>query len=135
MKQVVVAGHSGGAQVVQRYAIAGKGEAALTALGIGVRYVVANPSSYAYFDSVRPEPSIAASCPGYNNWKYGMDARPAYLADTSIGALEQGYVARRVIYLLGTQGHQPQSSRARQNLHGGSGRRRTDMRAVTPMRR
>jgi pimeloyl-ACP methyl ester carboxylesterase len=107
LKQVVVAGHSGGAQVVQRYAIAGKGETALAALGIGVRYVVANPSSYAYFDSVRPEPSIAASCPGYNNWKYGMDGRPAYLAAPSIRALEQGYVARRVIYLLGTKDTNP----------------------------
>ncbi len=102
LKQVVVAGHSGGAQVVQRYAIAGKGELALTRQGIGVRYVVANPSSYAYFNSERPEPSIAASCPGYNRWKYGMEARPAYLAGPSIVDLEQAYVARRVIYLLGT---------------------------------
>jgi pimeloyl-ACP methyl ester carboxylesterase len=107
LKQVVVAGHSGGAQVVQRYAIAGKGEAALTALGIGVRYVVANPSSYAYFDNTRPEPSIAASCPGYNDWKYGMDARPVYLAAPTIGALEQSYVGRRVIYLLGTKDTNP----------------------------
>jgi pimeloyl-ACP methyl ester carboxylesterase len=102
LKEVVVAGHSGGAQVVQRYAIAGKGEAALTALGVGVRYVVANPSSYAYFDNQRPEPEIAASCPRYNNWKYGMDDRPAYLASPTISELEKTYVSRRVIYLLGT---------------------------------
>jgi pimeloyl-ACP methyl ester carboxylesterase len=107
LKQVVVAGHSGGAQVVQRYAIAGKGEAALTAVGIGVRYVVSNPSSYAYFNNERPEPAIAASCPRYNNWKYGMDDRPAYLAEPAISALEQAYVARRVIYLLGTNDTNP----------------------------
>jgi pimeloyl-ACP methyl ester carboxylesterase len=107
LKQVVVAGHSGGAQVVQRYAIAGKGEAALAALGIGVRYVVANPSSYAYFDDQRPDPSIAASCAGYNDWKYGMDARPPYLAGPTVSALEQAYVARRVIYLLGTKDTNP----------------------------
>jgi pimeloyl-ACP methyl ester carboxylesterase len=107
LKQVVVAGHSGGAQIVQRYAIAGKAEAALTALGIAVRYVVANPSSYAYFDSARPEPSIAASCAGYNEWKYGMDARPPYLAGPTVSALEQAYVARRVIYLLGTRDTNP----------------------------
>jgi pimeloyl-ACP methyl ester carboxylesterase len=110
LKQVVVAGHSGGAQIVQRYAIAGKGEAALTARGIAVRYVVANPSSYAYFDDQRPEPSIAASCPGYNDWKYGMDARPAYLAAPTVSALEQAYVARRVIYLLGTKDTNPNHS-------------------------
>jgi pimeloyl-ACP methyl ester carboxylesterase len=102
LKQVVVAGHSGGAQVVQRYAIAGQGEAALTRENIGVRYVVANPSSYAYFSAERPEPAIAASCAGFNNWKYGMEARPAYLAAPTPAALEQRYVARQVIYLLGT---------------------------------
>jgi pimeloyl-ACP methyl ester carboxylesterase len=101
LKQVVVAGHSGGAQVVQRYAIAGKGETALKGENIAVRYVVANPSSDAYFSADRPEPSIAASCPGYNNWKYGMDARPSYLAAPSPAELEQRYVARQVIYLLG----------------------------------
>jgi hypothetical protein len=84
------------------YAIAGRGEAALTHEGIGVRYVVANPSSYAYFSAERQEPSIAASCLGSNDWKYGMESRPAYLAAPTPGALEQGYVGRRVIYLLGT---------------------------------
>ena len=107
LKQVVVAGHSGGGQVVQRYAIAGKGQSILTDEGIAVRYVVANPSSYAYFSSERPQPSIAASCPGYNNWKYGMDSRPPYLAGPTIAALEQGYVARRVIYLLGAKDTNP----------------------------
>ncbi len=107
LKQVVVAGHSGGGQVVQRYAIAGRGEAALTRQNIGVRYVVANPSSYAYFSAERPEPSIAASCPGYNHWKYGMEARPPYLASSTSAELEQRYVARQVVYLLGTADTNP----------------------------
>ncbi len=108
LKQVVVAGHSGGGQVAQRYAIAGKGEATLARQHIEVRYVVANPSSYAYFSAERPEPSIAASCPGYNNWKYGMDQRPPYLAHATPAALEQRYVEREVIYLLGTLDTNPQ---------------------------
>lgn len=107
LAQVVVAGHSGGAQVVQRYAIAGTGQTALAAVGVKVRYVVANPSSYAYFDAQRPEPSIAASCPGYNAWKYGMLARPAYLAAPTPAQLEKQYVSRRVIYLLGTADTNP----------------------------
>jgi len=110
LKHVVVAGHSGGAQVAQRYAIAGKGETQLLPLHIDVRYVVANPSSYAYFTADRPEPAIAASCPGYNTWKYGMDERPPYLADKSAAALEQGYVGREVIYLLGTRDTDPNHS-------------------------
>jgi len=44
LRQVVVAGHSGGAQVVQRYAIAAKGDLALTRQGIAV---VGNPSQCA----------------------------------------------------------------------------------------
>ena len=107
LKAVVVAGHSGGAQVVQRYAIAGRGDAALTLEGVGVSYVVANPSSYAYFDDRRPVPSIAAACPGFNEWKYGMDRRPDYLARPAPADLERAYLARRVTYLLGTRDTDP----------------------------
>jgi pimeloyl-ACP methyl ester carboxylesterase len=107
LKQVVVAGHSGGGQVVQRYAIAGRGEAALARENIGVRYVIANPSSYAYFSAERPAPSIAASCPRYNDWKYGMEQRPGYLAAISPDDLEQRYVSRQVTYLLGTRDTNP----------------------------
>jgi pimeloyl-ACP methyl ester carboxylesterase len=107
LEAVVVAGHSGGGQVAQRYAVAGRGEAALARVGVGVRYVVANPSSYAYFDGTRPRPEIAASCPGYDAWKYGMGERPAYLADRSPAELERAYVARRVTYLLGTRDTNP----------------------------
>lgn len=102
MKEVVVFGHSGGGQVVQRYAIATKGDQALTRQGIGVRFVIANPSSYAYFSKQRPMPEIAANCHGFNRWKFGMDERPPYLSGPTPAALEQAYVARRVIYLFGT---------------------------------
>lgn len=107
LQQVIVAGHSGGAQVVQRYAIAGHGEAALADSKIQVRYVVANPSSYAYFSKDRPEPKIAASCSGFNEWKYGMEARPSYLSSASIASLEKTYVSRHVIYLLGAKDTDP----------------------------
>lgn len=101
LTDVVVAGHSGGGQIVQRYAIAGRGEAALRAVGVAVRYVVANPSTYAYFSEWRPEPEIAGACPGFNDWKYGMARRPEYLAGRTIEELERVYVSRRVTYLLG----------------------------------
>lgn len=101
LKAVVVAGHSGGAQVVQRYAIAGKAEPALAAAGIAVRFVVANPSSYAYFDAKRPVPPVNNSCPRFNEWKYGMDGRAPYLAGAAPGALLDGYLRRDVVYLLG----------------------------------
>ena len=107
LKQVVVAGHSGGGQVVQRYAVAGRGEEVLARQNIGVRYIIANPSSYVYFSAERPEPAIAASCPRTNDWKYGLEHPPAYVAAASPGDLEQRYVSRQVTYLLGTRDTNP----------------------------
>lgn len=114
LKAIVVAGHSGGGQVVQRYAILGQGEAAPVAAGIAVRYVVANPSSYAYFSADRPDGeggfgpfAGAASCPKFDRWKYGMHDLPAYAGAATPAALEQAYLGRDVIYLLGTADADP----------------------------
>src|SRR3990167_4959447 len=46
LKEIVVAGHSGGGQVVQRFALTGHDHPLLNSEGIRLRYVVANPSSY-----------------------------------------------------------------------------------------
>ena len=131
LKDVVIAGHSGGGQVVQRYAVVGKGEGAITRYGIHVRYVVANPSSYVYFSPLRPvldskdsfqfaEPR--KSCNGhYQNWKYGPLAPPLYVDAGSLQEVagtaadqrgtpspyEKAYVRRNVIYLLGTNDTDP----------------------------
>jgi len=113
LAQVVVAGHSAGGQAVQRYAVVGRGDAALTSAGIGVRYVVANPSSYLYFSPERPDSSEAFSpfsnvdCPGFNDWKYGWSKAPAYAREKTPTAYEQTYAAREVIYLLGTADTNP----------------------------
>ena len=108
----VVAGHSGGGQLVQRYAVAGRGAGALAKAGIHVRYVVANPSSYVYFSPERPAgdgfaPFDGAACPAYDRWKYGMTGLPDYLAGEDPAALEAAYVARDVVYLLGTGDDNP----------------------------
>jgi hypothetical protein len=97
---VVVAGHSAGGQVVQRYSIVGRGESALLAHGVRVRYVVANPSSYLYFSDDRPEKVDQASCPRFNHWRFGLVGAPPYVGNTA--GLEQSVAARDVIYLLGT---------------------------------
>ncbi|HEX7929190.1 MAG TPA: alpha/beta hydrolase [bacterium] len=101
LAQVVVAGHSAGGQTTQRYAIEGRGDAPLVARGVHVRYVVANPSSYAYFSADRPVAPDAASCPQYNNWKYGMLHLNAYAQKADPAAMEATYVSRDVVYLLG----------------------------------
>ncbi|RMP61583.1 hypothetical protein ALQ18_04523 [Pseudomonas marginalis pv. marginalis] len=107
LKEIVVAGHSGGGQVVQRFALTGHDHPLLKTEGISLRYVVANPSTYAYFSAQRPVKFDAASCPGFNDWKYGMQHLPAYAKGQSATRLEQTYVSRNVTYLLGQQDTDP----------------------------
>ena len=107
LKEIVVAGHSGGGQVVQRFALIGHDHPTLQTEGIRLRYVVANPSSYAYFSPARPVTFDAASCPGFNDWKYGMQNLPNYVGDRGAQQLEQDYVSRDITYLLGQQDTDP----------------------------
>jgi pimeloyl-ACP methyl ester carboxylesterase len=117
LKNVVVAGHSGGGQVVQRYAVVGRGGDVLMRVGVHVRYVIANPSSYVYFSPERPvlnpHAEFTFALPGktcygkYDRWKYGVNDPPPYLGSESFTALEQRYVRRDVIYLLGTNDVDP----------------------------
>lgn len=107
LKEIVVAGHSGGGQVVQRFALTGHDHPLLQTEGISLRYVVANPSSYAYFTPQRPLKVDTASCPGFNDWKYGMQNLPAYAQGQNAAQIEQTYVSRNVTYLLGQQDTDP----------------------------
>ena len=110
LRDVVIAGHSGGGQVAHRYAIVGAG---CNVAGVRSRYVIANPSSYVYFDSMRPyteghlRPADTSACPGVDEWKYGVQRAPRYAESTSFDALETRYAASDVIYLLGQQDCDP----------------------------
>jgi pimeloyl-ACP methyl ester carboxylesterase len=104
---VVLAGHSAGGQFVQRYAVAGRAPARLRQYGIQTRFVVANPSSYLYFDTRRPaEHGFAAfpqaRCRRFNHYKYGLEAPNAYVAAQAPQALMAHYARQQVIYLLGS---------------------------------
>ena len=103
LSTVVVIGHSAGAQLLQRYAVAGHEGDALARAGIAVRYVVANPSSYLYFDDERPDgqPIAGGTCPSATEWKYGLKSAPPYVASQDVRDLETRYAARHVVYLLG----------------------------------
>lgn len=107
VKDVVIAGHSGGAQVVQRYALLNQDQPELAAAGVHVRYVIANPSSYAYFDERRPVAFSHAGCPTFNRWKYGLTDLPAYAEGQTPVQLEEKYVGRDIVYLLGQQDIDP----------------------------
>jgi pimeloyl-ACP methyl ester carboxylesterase len=113
LKTIVIAGHSAGGQVVQRYAILGRGEELLDQRGVHLRYVIANPSSYVYFDERRPDGIghfslfSEAACPGFNRWKYGMEGLPRYGLEKRPAAWEESYVRRDAVYLLGAEDTNP----------------------------
>ncbi|WP_204259674.1 YXWGXW repeat-containing protein [Lichenicola cladoniae] len=108
LKTIVLVGHSGGGQFVQRYAVLTHGEARAAQAGIAMRYVIANPSSYAYFSPDRPTeaggftPYPLDQCHRFNRWKYGLEDLPIYGGDARPSELERDYVQRDIEYLLGT---------------------------------
>ncbi|MDR3516106.1 MAG: hypothetical protein P4M00_09830 [Azospirillaceae bacterium] len=117
LHRVTIAGFSAGAQFVQHYI----GFAAVPPdLGLKIRYVIADPGSWLYFDPVRPQPSpavdaaacgaagdcplslapVTASCASANDWKYGTDRMPARLGRDAAAARAR-YVQADIHYLEG----------------------------------
>ncbi|MBB4689489.1 alpha/beta fold hydrolase [Amycolatopsis jiangsuensis] len=100
LARITLAGHSAGGQFTQRYAAGGKAPARLT--GVSFHFVPANPSSYLYFTPDRPVAGgLPDSCPGYDDYKYGLKQLNPYLSGYPAGALARQYTAREVTYLLG----------------------------------
>jgi hypothetical protein len=124
LRQIVVAGHSAGGQVLNRYEM---GNQVHDKLGVPVTCVVANPSSYAWPDSTRPTdaaysvqahppgyiPALAANttafsafsgarqCTTYNRWPYGLEDRTGYTAKQTDDQLKKQLISRPTTYLLG----------------------------------
>ena len=111
LRSIVLAGHSAGGQLAQRYAVVGR---ALEQTPGALRFVIANVSSYLYFDPSRPLPNgsfapfDAQACPEANQWKYGPENLPAYVGIRTVEELERAYVRRGVTYLVGTLDNDPQ---------------------------
>lgn len=120
LKSVVLFGHSAGGQLLHRYAVVGRAGDSLEKAGIHIRYVIANPSSYVYFSPERPvlkpkgEFTFAVpekTCSGhYNQWKYGIFDPPSYIRGEDFSVIEQQYIQRDVVYLLGTKDIDPEQS-------------------------
>ncbi|WP_296226566.1 alpha/beta fold hydrolase [Ralstonia sp. UBA689] len=112
VKRVTVAGHSGGGQIVQRYAVLNNVDEGIRKRGIDLRYVIANPSSYLYFTPERPRGRGFALyginvCPDYDHYKYGMIDIVPYAAGTNGKTLFKRYAQRQVTYLVGTYDNDP----------------------------
>lgn len=115
LNSIVLAGHSGGAQLVQRYAVLTMIDGPIRRGGIDLRYVVANPSSYLYLSDQRPRADgktyaryERGICPTYNQYKYGPEQLPTYSKDTEESKLFLRYAARNVTYLLGDADNNPE---------------------------
>jgi pimeloyl-ACP methyl ester carboxylesterase len=107
LRSIVVAGHSAGGQYVNRYSMANRVH---ETLGLPVKYVVSNPSSYAYLDTTRPAADGAMfgafagadQCPNFDRWPYGMTNRTGgYTAKVDDEQLKKQLASRPVTYLLG----------------------------------
>jgi pimeloyl-ACP methyl ester carboxylesterase len=104
MRRITIVGHSAGGQIVQRYAVVGHATQLAPSSRVPVHLVVANPSSYFYFDNWRPVPQ--ANCSDFNLWRYGLSGAPGYVTGTD-ASLQRRYATRRVTYLLGTADTNP----------------------------
>ncbi|TKY86266.1 hypothetical protein EX895_005091 [Sporisorium graminicola] len=69
LEAVVVAGHSMGAQMVQRYSVV-KQPAAYDG---NITFWIGNPGSYAWLDSSRPNHNNASCATTFDEWAYGLD--------------------------------------------------------------
>lgn len=126
LTMIVLAGHSAGGQFVIRYEMLNQVHDKLVT---PISYLVANPSSYAYVDDLRPTASAfgaaipasaqaapgnpantsptfapfadAKNCTGYDMWPYGLKARPGYSSALSDDQVGKQLVGRSVTYLLG----------------------------------
>jgi len=106
VREIVIAGHSGGAQVAHRHAILSDAAERCAVRNVHVRYVIANPSSYVYFDAWRPQ-NHSVACAGFNDWKYGTQRLPRYADGRDPQSLERRYMNHDVTYLLGTHDNDP----------------------------
>jgi hypothetical protein len=95
VRTVTIAGFSAGGQFVQHYI----GFARPSTGSAVLRYIVADPSEFVYFDPDRPVKDVA-SCPRYNDWKYGEDKLPTYLGRDAAAA-RVTYAKANVHYLEG----------------------------------
>ena len=85
--------------------------------GIDLQYVVANPSAYMYFTKDRPTSDTTfgpfneqASCPNYDQYRYGTRDIIHFGAGLSASVLLERYLSRPVTYMMGTSDNNPAQS-------------------------
>ena len=108
LRTVTIVGNSAGGQFVNRYAAVGRGP---DEIAIPVRFVVANPSTYLYFDRTRPKGDsfVPHEDIAVHQWRYGFGGGvPAYVGEATSGDDHfDRYIHRDVVYLLGEEDADP----------------------------
>lgn len=100
LRIVTVAGFSAGGQMVQHYI---GFEAAALPTRVALRFVVADPGSWLYFDSAEawPAPQAPAEdCPTLRRWRYGVEEMPVTLGRSAAEARTR-YASADISYLEG----------------------------------
>ena len=107
LKDVIVIGHSAGGQYVNRYA-AGTQIGNSLPDNIHLRFIVANPSTFVYFNEERRLPETTnefavpeSADPDYNDYKYGLDKLNVYMAAAGVKTIRARYPKKDIVYLLG----------------------------------
>lgn len=109
---IVLAGHSSGGQIINRYAALG----GAIADSERMTFIVMNPSTYVYIDDRRANsdgtfsrPTDAArNCPEFNDWNHGIDKLPRYAAGLSKDEVQQQMIRRNVVYMPGLEDKAPE---------------------------
>lgn len=118
LKFIVIAGHSAGGQLANRYSASSPVPSLLCKKNkISTRFVVANPSSYLYLDNQRVIQGTVDQfgvpdngCSGYNDWRYGLENLYVYPDRLGADSIRQMFKRRNVVYLLGGNDTDPNSS-------------------------
>ncbi|KAM0714477.1 hypothetical protein Q7P37_010264 [Cladosporium fusiforme] len=111
MKQIVIAGHSLGAQTVHRYAALGQQLNTKSPL----TYWVGNPNSYVWLSTDRP--LSTATCPSYDDYREGYSSFTEYpmtygqsLVSQGRSAILANYNSKQIAYARGTKDNGDDSS-------------------------
>lgn len=113
IKTIIILGHSGGGQMVNRYAASGLFESnTAKPMAIEVRYIVMAPSSYVYFDKKRVAKgtlskfAVPDNAPKrYNSWGYGLEELFIFHKKFKITpqAIIDNFPSKKILYLVGSE--------------------------------
>lgn len=103
LEQIVVVGFSAGGQYVNRYAAFSDIKQDTEDAGVGLRFVVAAPSSYLWLSSDRPVTPASSCSTTFNNYRYGLNNIDDwnYMRNLSLATVRRRAVTRDIWYLVG----------------------------------